>query len=84
MSVSCNSGCKISGSPDKDGYYIAEAKSGKEAFITVSAEGAELAKERFRIFPLPQPQPYFCWTNVQQNKQLRNQVQVLLRRSLRN
>ena len=61
VKVSC-SGCSISSAPDKDGNYTAKAPSGrsKEAFITVSAiddngKSVELARERFRIFPLPKP-----------------------------
>ena len=65
VKVSC-SGCSISSAPDKDGNYTAKAPSGrsKEAFITVSAiddngKSVELARERFRIFPLPKPSVYF-------------------------
>jgi gliding motility-associated protein GldM len=65
VKVSC-SGCNISGAPDKDGNYTAKAPSGrsKEAFITVSAiddngKTVELARERFRIFPLPKPSVFF-------------------------
>ena len=66
VKVSCN-GCRITPKPDKDGFYTATTLSGsraKECFISVSAtddNGAnvELAKERFRIFPLPKPTVYF-------------------------
>lgn len=61
VKVSC-SGCSIKKSGD---FYIAKAGSGKEATISVSATGddgrtVKLTDEKFRIFPLPTPKPYFA------------------------
>ena len=62
IKVSC-SGCSISKSGD---FYIAKVSgSGKKATINVSAttddgQTVKLAAEEFRIFPLPDPKPYFA------------------------
>ena len=65
VKVNCK-GCSISSKPDKDGNLIATVTNtrAKECVLTVSAtddagKNVELAKEIFRVFPLPKPTAYF-------------------------
>ena len=59
-------GCSITSKPDKDGNLIATVTNtrAKECILTVTAtddagKNVELAKEVFRVFPLPKPLAYF-------------------------
>ena len=65
VKVNCK-GCSISSKPDKDGNLIATVTNtrAKECVLTVTAtddagKNVELAKEIFRVFPLPKPTAYF-------------------------
>ena len=56
VTTSC-SGCS---SFQKSGdMYIARVGGGKEATVSVKAGGKTVGQQKFRIMPMPKPQPYF-------------------------
>ena len=57
VKVSC-SGC--SSFSKKGDLYIARVSGGKEATVSVTAEGKKIGFQKFRIMPMPKPQPYFA------------------------
>jgi len=56
VTTSCSGCSSFSKSGD---LYIAKVKGGKEATIYVKAAGKTIGEQKFRIKPLPKPQPYF-------------------------
>lgn len=56
VKVSC-SGC--SSFTKKGELYIARVSGGNEATVSVTADGKKIGFQKFRIKPLPKPQPYF-------------------------
>ena len=57
VKVSC-SGCKSFSK--KGDLYIAQVGGGKEATVSVTADGKKVGTQKFRIMPMPKPQPYFA------------------------
>lgn len=62
VSVSC-SGCS-SFSKGKEGEYIAKVSSAKEATVVVKAGGKKIGDQKFRVFNLPNAQPFFVGKSV--------------------
>jgi gliding motility-associated protein GldM len=56
VTTSCSGCSSFSKSGD---LYIAKVKGGKEATIYVKAAGKTIGEQKFRIMPMPKPQPYF-------------------------
>ncbi len=56
IKVSC-SGC--SSFSKKGDLFIARVSGGSEATVSVTADGKKIGFQKFRIKPLPKPQPYF-------------------------
>lgn len=56
VSVSCSGCSSFSKSGD---LFIAKVKAGKEATVSVKADGKTIGQQKFRIMPMPKPQPYF-------------------------
>jgi hypothetical protein len=59
VKVSC-SGC--SSFSKKGDLYIARVAGGQEATVSVTADGKKIGFQKFRIMPMPKPQPYFGGT----------------------
>ncbi len=57
VKVSC-SGC--SSFSKKGDLYIAKVGGGKEATVSVTADGKKVGMQKFRIMPMPKPQPYYA------------------------
>ena len=57
VKVSC-SGC--SSFSKKGDLYIAKVGGGKEATVSVTADGKKVGVQKFRIMPMPKPQPYYA------------------------
>lgn len=57
VKVSCSGCSSFSKSGD---LYIAKVGGGKEATVSVTADGKKIGFQKFRIMPMPKPQPYFA------------------------